>query len=1019
MAAVVLLVCCHAKLEAPAAEKKSSAWLWDTWQAGDGLPQSSVSNLYKASDGALWLGVYDGLVRYDGRQFALFPMPGGGTLENEFWHTICEDEQGSLWGVVTDGSCYVLASGELRAVQAGTGIVLGKKPAVAQVGGEGLVVCAVEGELAELTSAGWKSVSLPQQLRERRVIGVWRCSPSALFALTEAGDLLQQERGTSWHLAGAFDTPILACGQDAGSGEFWVATKSELARWRGDSFEHFPLAEGNAPAAGTRLVPSSSGDVWMAAPAGWRRWASGEWRTGPVPNLPLDPQIAVAGSAGRLWLRGSAGLTTISPEGVAEQLGSDQGLASNRITALHLGTKDSIWVTMLGGGLQRIRPRYFSTFTQEQGLVSLPINTLAVDASGAVCGGSNEGGPLVRWNGSSFDVFGKSGLGPVPHSLLAEPDGSVLVGTGWHGLHRRTDSEVLPVPMPKGASSFVKALCRDRDGSLWVGTARGLWRMDGGRWSQFHIAEGLPHSNITALAPAAEGGVWVGTPVGAGRFHDGGWTPVTEKEPPGGSWVTCLLVDSSGALWIAVRGKGLFRVSKGRVESLRPDPEFSRNTILGLVEDDHGDLWIGTAGGLARLRARESASLPLAGATLAWFDRSDGLPTVQLSTGAPAICKDGAGRIWLATPKGIVRFHPSAFDAEAALLHAKIESVQADEGRLTFSDLVEIAPATRRIIIDYGAISLAAADKVRFRCQLRGLEREWQDVGKERSIVYPRPAPGRYEFHVIAANEDGLWSAEPAVLRFVVLQPWWEKTWIQLALLASFAAALVIAVRAVSHRRLRRSLAEARHRHALAEERARIARDIHDDVGARLTQLTMFTRFATRDLDAPPKAGAWLEKATVAARDALTAMDQIVWSVNPSNDTFERFADYVSNYSVEFLGGAGIDCHLDFGDEPRELRLPGPARHQLLMAVKEALRNIVKHAHASRVQISAAWSDGSLRIVIEDDGRGASEIPLDSMHNGIANMKQRLEKIGGTFHLEERACGGTRAVFDLPIPGGS
>jgi signal transduction histidine kinase len=85
------------------------------------------------------------------------------------------------------------------------------------------------------------------------------------------------------------------------------------------------------------------------------------------------------------------------------------------------------------------------------------------------------------------------------------------------------------------------------------------------------------------------------------------------------------------------------------------------------------------------------------------------------------------------------------------------------------------------------------------------------------------------------------------------------------------------------------------------------------------------------------------------------------------------------------------------------------------MAVKEALRNIVKHAHASRVQISAEWAEGNLRIVIEDNGRGASNIPLDGMHNGVANMQQRLEKIGGSFHMEERACGGTRVMFDLPV----
>jgi hypothetical protein len=151
-----------------------------------------------------------------------------------------------------------------------------------------------------------------------------------------------------------------------------------------------------------------------------------------------------------------------------ERFGPVDGLASVRVTAIYLGTKDSIWITMLGGGLQRIRARQFESFGRDHGVVPLPINTLASDASGVPCAGSNEGGAIVRWTGSGFNPLPSPGLdhSRVPQTLLAEADGSLLVGTVWHGLQRQIADATVPVPMPKGASTYVKALCRDRDGSL-------------------------------------------------------------------------------------------------------------------------------------------------------------------------------------------------------------------------------------------------------------------------------------------------------------------------------------------------------------------------------------------------------------------------------------------------------------------------------------------------------------------------------------------------------------------------
>ena len=235
-------------------------------------------------------------------------------------------------------------------------------------------------------------------------------------------------------------------------------------------------------------------------------------------------------------------------------------------------------------------------------------------------------------------------------------------------------------------------------------------------------------------------------------------------------------------------------------------------------------------------------------------------------------------------------------------------------------------------------------------------------------------------------------------------------------MLAAFTASLIAIVRYISFRRLHRRLRVLEQQAALQKERARIAKDIHDDLGANLTQIAFLGELAQQDRAEPEKVTERVGQISGTARQAIKSLDEIVWAVNPRNDTLAHLVDYAGQYAVDYLRTAGIRCRLDFPEQSPTRELSTDLRHNLFLVFKEALHNIVKHAHATEVWLRARFSDQSLDMVIEDNGSGFNQPPDNAFADGLRNMRERMSDIGGECHFESRPGGGTRVILHLPWP---
>jgi two-component sensor histidine kinase len=299
--------------------------------------------------------------------------------------------------------------------------------------------------------------------------------------------------------------------------------------------------------------------------------------------------------------------------------------------------------------------------------------------------------------------------------------------------------------------------------------------------------------------------------------------------------------------------------------------------------------------------------------------------------------------------------------------------------------------------IHYTALSFQAPRKNRFKYLLEGVDSGWVDAGARRSATYNNLSPGKYRFLVAACNNDGVWNDAGATLSLVLLPHYWQTWWFKLLL-----GAVAVFVLTLLYRSRVTRLRE------IEGLRIGIAANLHDDVGARLTKVAMVTELVDRETqDAHPNKP-HIRNIFKTVREITQAMDEIVWTINPKNDTLDNLATYILQYAQDYFQDTGISCRLDVPAQLPDRPITTETRHNLFMSVKEALNNILKHSRATEAGIGLGVTDGRMTITITDNGRGFVIDQVRAKGNGLGNMEQRLARIGGRLVLDSEPGGGTR-----------
>ncbi len=982
-------------------------WVSRSWQSGDGLPDNNVVGVAQTPDGYLWVATAGGLMRFDGARFQEFPLANIEGIPNRVVKAMICDRRGWLW--------------------------LGMD--------RGPIVCITPAETRVYTNVPDAYATF---ITDDADGSVWITYTDGGLTRIKNGHVTVFDSSLGWPASGpsSLTTDI--------NGNLWFAKGNQIGIFRDEKFQTLMTLPNSISCIGQR----HEGGVWIYAHRQLLQFSEGNQPSvyGQFPTTVgriLQPQAILEDKNGAVWVGTAA-------NGLFRFSGTNADLVSSsyfEIACLALDHQGEIWAGTSGGGLEWIHPRIIELLGRDSGLPNESIRSVCEDSIGAIWA-ATWNGILAQWQNGIWTTLIRGTNSPegIFSCVAADSSGGVWLGTRDNGFFHFNDGHTRHWRQQDGLSSEdVRSILESSSGEVYVSSdvPSRLQRLDD---TGLHAMEmSVQPRSLRGLVEDAGKNIWVASADGfLMKVHGNELL----EETPGATnrllSIRCLLATPDGSLWIGYAGWGIGRLKDGKFTRITSEQGLYDDYVSQMVADDQGWLWCAGNRGIFQVQLEQLNHVADGQATRVHsivYGQDEGFANLQPNyENVSGAFRSRDGRLFFPMRTGVMIVHPGniphntapppvilervAVDGQTAALYDRRLGANADNATAIinlpsspkFHPKLRFPPSYRKLDFEFTALNLTAAGNVQFQYRLENLDENWVEAGTQRFASYSRLPSGNYRFDVRACNNNGEWSPVAASVDFEVMPFYWQTWWFRLIVVLVFTATIIAIVHFVSVRRLQRQLVVMEQQAALQHERARIAKDIHDDLGANLTQIAFLGELAQQDRNEPEKAVERVEKISSTARQAIKSLDEIVWAVNPRNDTLAHLIDYAGQFALDYLRLAEIRCRLDFPDQVPPRELSTDLRHNLFLAIKEALHNVVKHAQASEVWLRIAPSETALDVTIEDNGRGfdpgqtSSGGTDNALADGLLNMRSRMTEIGGAFQFETRMGSGTKIFLHLPLP---
>lgn len=987
-----------------------------TWQTDDDPFRNAVQAVAQTADGYLWIGTVNGLARFDGMQFEFFPLGGQTTIRSQRVNALCATEDGTLWIGMTQG-LYAFRDGKFVAYE-------------------------VPVRAPEMVAAS------------KNILALIRGGDGALWIGTGVG-LVHYLDGT-FSLIGNRNAPALSMEQypavqtvrslDGGKDDdTWVGAGDSLVLMRGLGIVTNYTFAAFKPDFIRAVCHARDGTIWVGSNSGLIRFKDGKAKLfTTVHGLPDKTISAIhEDNRGNLWIGTFNGLCRFTNGKFIVEMSSD-GEPYDQVACFFEDHENNLWVGAKDG-LHQLNVRQFMTYTMRHGLTHNNVLSVYEDKEGAMWIGTWGGLHCLR--DGKMTVYSTENTPVMRNDFIlaieGARDGGVWFGADYDGgLYRVKNGEVKRYGEEVGIlRNAIRTLLEDDEGRLWLGRASGYVNyFRDGQLKSFGRAQGLPSNAMRCLLQTRDKKIWVGTEAGLCCWTNEGFSTFTTANGLSDNLIHSLYEDEERNIWIGTT-KGLNRYKDGRFTAYQTSDGLCDNAVLDVLDDDLGNLWMASHYGVFRVSKQQIADYDgrkIGSISCQAFGKFDGMRSqVCVAVAKPSAWKSRDGRLWFATTKGLAvtdpklqitkNVRPPPVMLQSVMADKKVVSAVADGTKpfpppvLEASTHLFIPPGRGELQFQYTALSYAAPEKNRFKYRLEGFESDWVDAGTRHSAFYNSIPPGAYTFHVIASNNDGVWNQTGASVK-VTLQPhFWQMLWFRSLFVVASLSCAAAGARYVTKKRMQRKLRRLEEQHMIERERSRIAQDIHDEIGAKLTRISFLGGIAKRKLPPDNQAEGHIDRMSKTARELIAALDEIVWAVNPKNDTLDNFADYLCRYASDFFESTPMSLQLEVPTSIPHHPLTADIRHNLFLAQKEALHNVLKHSGATKVQVQMSIRDREFEVTVVDNGRGiAVQQPMPDARikrggNGLGNMRERLETIGGRMTIHGSPETGTKISFVVPL----
>ncbi|MFT4603643.1 MAG: two-component sensor histidine kinase/ligand-binding sensor domain-containing protein [Rhodothermales bacterium] len=1004
---LALLLVAHFLATAPAAEpafidpgKLISQMVVDHLTVADGLPQNTVNAILQTSDGYLWIGTDQGAVRYNGLEFS--PVDAGRTLSSVPVVSLAEDTEGRLWLGTLNG---------LLTLSGGVATEVDHLPPMSRV--EALQAAPGGGMLVGTWDSGlyhcW--VSKCKRIDDSQIK-----TPGRIQAISLVG-------GTTWvgTDTGVFFVRENRLIRSLAAGDIAVSSMSPLG-------------------ADRLLVASRSGRV-LELDGGGLVQAPDSARAWPTERV----WSMMADGRGAMWF-GMENQTLLRQiDGGLDSYGPDDGLPGARVLAMYEDREGGVWVGMEGGGLLRFRNGAITTIDERAGLANEYVTTLIELPDNTLAAGTYGGGVHLI---DSVTLKASPILRQLPSAnitgLLVAGDSELWVATVDRGLYR-IDQRGKHQQLNGLPSNAIYALRSGAGNSIWVGTDAGLAEITPSGLQVYTTADGLGSDLIVDIEASQPGITWVATYGGGLTRLNRNGAPVTytTQDGLGSDLISALYLDEEGTLWIGTLGGGLSYLKDDVISTVSVRDGLFDRTIFQILEDDLGYLWMGSNRGISRVAKREvlnyqpDTSPPI---TFASFGTDDGLKSLEINGGAqPAGWKSSDGRLWFPTIAGVAVLDPADLHRNAVPPPVVIEQIEADGIPIPFAAELELPAGTRRIEFKFAALSLIDAAAVSYRYRMSGAETAWSSPMAGNTASYTFLEPGDYTFQVVAANNDGVWNEQGALMAFSLKPYFYQTSWFWRTLASTFlligAWGLWIRTRQLQHQREQlESMVDSRTRDVMAakdqiqaqsdalraslREKDVLLREVHHRVKNNLQMISSLLQLQSRQVDSPETKLLFDE-----CRNRIYSFSMVHERLYRAKDIAHfDFVDYLTGLAEQLVRSAGddaADIQLTVSVEPGEMDVDRAISCGLI--ITEFVTNALRHAFHSR-------SDGTISVefsrreemgvlTVQDDGCGIPDLSASVGREGLGLrlVEALVSRLRGEMEATQRPTGGTSCQVLFPM----
>jgi signal transduction histidine kinase/ligand-binding sensor domain-containing protein len=992
VASVLLAAALPASRTYAAGEKldPAGAYAIRWWTVEDGMATMPLLGVAVAADDAVWCASRSHLMRFDGRRFESLPEAVSAELRTRIsdFRALGIAPDGRLWLVGLKGAA--VAQPMAAVVHSTLADWAVYSHADRDFWGvafypAGLPLFYGMNTLVDFDSTGFVPHALPgleplfayyAALLDRRSSDLW------LWGYGRA----RRIRGG---VARADDGPIatritnLAAGKSgiwAGLVDLPSRTVEGAAVFRDEAWHEYPIATKPSTAAReAHICEGPDGTVWLWTHGAVHALCDGTWRTilEGLPDFSLTTNSLTTDRQGALWAACTAGLLSISRTSLNAAALPPCGVVSIR--------RDGSLVAGIAGAVVGLAP-----------------------------GTADEAGDSWR-----HDVIAELPSGVAPTAITETADGTLFVGTRDSFVHAvRSGSSRMVVQ----ASDFVlevrnvAAMACDSAGLIWAGTANGLARYNP-KTDRFDFIEAFIKPTplpVLGLHAERDGSLLVAVQGrGIERLKPDG--TISQEVPtalmPGKRSVQFLRT-ADGTLWAAGDTGLLRRDSTGQMSLVDTRHGLAERVIVQVAADDAGRLWLAFRDGrLQGLRITDLDELAAGRRSVVRgivLGPLDGLGDTELLGGLVYV--PGRGLI-ATTSAGIVTVDPA---------------------RLSVPDTASRPAITvEHMIVDglshfrWSNVTTHEFDPPLYQTRLVGVDADWSAPSGETTRAYASIPPGRHRFEARHLRGDTVEDAPAGAVEITVPTPFWKTIWFLATVGVVVAAVAAAGGTAFSRALARRRIAQLEREQERQRDRARIARDIHDSLGAGLAQMAMLSDVMRRGSGDATTAGAVgrpqldeaLDEMFRSAQSLTRAVDEIVWAVNPANDTLRRLFTFLAHDVEELARSGDLELSIEVEDDAPDVGLPSTVRHHLCMLVREAVANVLKHAHATTLGVSLQYHDNAIEISIADDGCGFTPTePARDGHDGLANMRTRVDELGGSLSIDSSPGSGTRVAIHVTLP---